>query len=368
MQINELEFFPVEVARRMSDRPVRSLLVRMTTASGLEGWGESPIDLDGGRIARFESRREAVAAVLAGRSIFDIEELHTLHVLRDRPLRCAVEMACWDLIGRAMGQPLCHLFGGGYRSWIPIAVRLSSQRPDHSQHPDHIVQLARELAEQGFHCQIVPSSGRLDRDLQTLLSVRQGIGDLVELRFDGAARYDVEQARRLSSEAEAVGLRFFLDPLCSVASKEAGLHGASLEEIASLGRQTNLPLGVWRAIGGPADVLAMVRCGAAPYLVIDLSQVGGLLPGRKCATVAEAAGVTVLLGGRPSLGIATAAMLQLAASAPTFSSSNECAYHQLQDDVLAEPLEIVDGMIGVPQAPGLGIEVDRAKVERYQVT
>ncbi len=365
MQIDELEFFPVEVARRMSDRPVRSLLVRMTTASGLEGWGESPID---GSVARFESRREAVAAVLAGRSIFDIEELHTLHVLGDRSLRCAVEMACWDLVGRAMGQPLCHLFGGGYRSWIPVAVRLSSQQPDHAQRSDHLVQLARELAEQGFHCQIVPSTGRPQRDLQTLLSVRQGVGDLAELRFDGAARYDAAQARQLCSELEAVGLRFFLDPLSGINSDEAGMPGATLEETASLGRQTNLPLAVWRAIGGPADVLAMVRCGAAPYVVIDLGQVGGLTPGRKCATVAEAAGVTVLLGGRPSLGIATAAMLQLAASAPAFSSSNECAYHQLQDDVLADPLEIVDGMIGVPQAPGLGIEVDRAKVERYQVT
>jgi len=361
MQIDELEFYAVEVARRMSDRPVRSLLVRMTTASGLEGWGESPID---GPVAWFEARREAVAAVLAGRSIFDIEELHTLRVLADRTLRCAVEMACWDLVGRTMGQPLCHLFGGGYRSWIPVAVRLSAERPDHSQRPDHIVQLARELAEHGFHCQIVPSTGRPESDLQTLLAVRQGVGDLAELRLDGAARYDIAQARQLCSELESVGLRFFLDPLCRVDSKE----GASLEEIASLGRQTNLPLAVWRAIGGPADVLAMVRCGAAPYVVIDLGQVGGLNPGRKCATVAEAAGVTVLLGGRPSLGIATAAMLQLAASAPTFSSSNECAYHQLQDDVLADPLEIVDGMIGVPQSPGLGIEVDRAKVERYQVT
>jgi len=69
----------------------------------------------------------------------------------------------------------------------------------------------------------------------------------------------------------------------------------------------------------------------------------------------------------PSLGIATAAMLQLAAATVAFSGSNECGHHQLHDDLLTEPLEIVDGMIAVPQAPGLGIEVDRAKVERYQV-
>ena len=70
----------------------------------------------------------------------------------------------------------------------------------------------------------------------------------------------------------------------------------------------------------------------------------------------------------PSLGIAVAAMLQVAAATPAFSCSNESAYHELQDDLLAESPEVVDGMIAVPEGPGLGVEIDRAKVERYQVT
>ena len=56
------------------------------------------------------------------------------------------------------------------------------------------------------------------------------------------------------------------------------------------------------------------------------------------------------------------------ASTPAFAGRNESAYHQLEDDLLSEPLEIVDGMITVPEAPGLGVQVDRAKVEQYQVT
>ena len=92
-----------------------------------------------------------------------------------------------------------------------------------------------------------------------------------------------------------------------------------------------------------------------------------MLPARECAAVAKAGGIPASLGGGPALGVATAAMLQLAASTPAFLGQNESEYHQLQDDLLVEPLEIVDGMITVPQAPGLGVEVDRAKVERYQV-
>jgi glucarate dehydratase len=103
-------------------------------------------------------------------------------------------------------------------------------------------------------------------------------------------------------------------------------------------------------------------------VVVDLGLVGGIAPARRAAAIAQAAGVSASLGGGPSVGLAAAAMLQLAASTPAFSGCNECAYHQLQDDVLVHPLEIVDGMITAPRAPGLGVEVDRSKVERYQVT
>ena len=62
-----------------------------------------------------------------------------------------------------------------------------------------------------------------------------------------------------------------------------------------------------------------------------------------------------------------AAALHLASATPTLSGANESAYHQLQDDVLAEPLELLGGMMTVPQGPGLGIDVDRAKVEQYSI-
>ncbi len=214
------------------------------------------------------------------------------------------------------------------------------------------------MAEQGFHCQVIASSGRGDVDLQAIRAVRESVGDRAELRFDAAGRYDMDAARDLCRELEAEDLQFVLDPLDT----------DDLHSIASLGRQTSVPLAVWRAIGGPADVLASVRCAAARFLVVDLRRVGGLIPARKCATLAEAAGMAALLGGGPSLGIGTAAMLQLAAATPAFSGCNECAYSQLADDLLAEPLEVVDGMIAVPASPGLGVDVDRAKLERYQMT
>ena len=80
-------------------------------------------------------------------------------------------------------------------------------------------------------------------------------------------------------------------------------------------------------------------------MVVDLEQVGGIVPARACAAIAAAGGVVPVLGGRPSLGIATAAMLHLAAAVPAFSTANEIASRQLRDTVLVDRLEIADGMM-----------------------
>lgn len=349
MKISDLELYLVEMPRRESGDSVRSVLVRLASVSGVEGWGESAVDW---QAAELPGRRDALLTMLGGRSIFDIQELHALEALRSAPLRCGLEMAFWDLVGRTLNEPLCRLFGGEYRRQIPLAVPLADTSPRQA------AQVARELADQGFYTQMLTSCGRPGEDVEMVSAVREAAGDRVELRFDGAARYDMETARDLCAELEEKGLQFFLDPL----------RAGDLHEIASLGRQTSVPLAVWRPIAGPADVLAAVRWRAAPFVVVDLQRVGGMLPARDCAAVAEAGRTQVLLSGGPSLGIATAAVLQLAASTPVFLGCSDCAYPQLRDDILAEPLEVVDGMMVLAQDPGLGVAVDRAKVEEYQVT
>ena len=347
--IADLELYLAEIPCVDQVHPVRSLLVRLSTDTGLRGWGEARVAW---RPSELPARRAAILPLLAGRSIFDIEELLGLEALGQAAVRCAVEMASWDLVGRVAGQPLCHLFGGGYRRRIPLAVRLAVKSAA------DMAQTARELAEQGFHAQIVASCGCPEDDLETLAAIREITQDRAELRFDAAAGFDLQSARDFCTEAEDHGLQCMIDPL----------RGGALDEIASLRRQVNVPLAVWRSIRSPADMLALVRCGAASDSVVDLQLVGGLVPARKSAAIAQAAGLNAALGSGPSLGIALAAMLQLAAATPAFSTCNECVHHQLQDDLLMEPLEIVDGMIAVPQGAGLGIEVDPAKVEKYQVT
>ena len=184
---------------------------------------------------------------------------------------------------------------------MPVAVRLGTDSPEAT------ARLAREMAELGFHWQTACSCGDVAQDLQTLIAIREATPDRTQLQFDAASLYDMETARDLCAELEGFGLSLVLDPLKS----------RDLDRVAALRRQTSVPLGVWRGIRSPADVLALVRCGAAPFAVVDLQLVGGLTAARKCAAVAQAAGLGAALATGPSLGIAAAAMLQLGCATPT---------------------------------------------------
>jgi muconate cycloisomerase len=350
MKINDLELFLVAVGHNDLQTPFHAVLVRVSTAGGWEGWGESGLNW---RIGELSARREAILAVLAGRSAYDIEEIHTLEALDSAPLRSAVEMALWDLVARRLRQPLCNLFGGYFRRRVPISVTI----PLEAHRASQAAHMARDRVDQGYRTLMLTTSGQPEEDLAALAAVRERVGDRVELRFDGLSRYEMDVARDLCASPEFEGLQFWLDPL----------NTPDLYRLASLGRQTSVPLAARRTIHGPADVFSAVRGGALSHIMVDLEQVGGMIPARACAAVAMAAGVNSLLAGRPSVGIATAAMLHLAAAVPAFSGSNEIASRQLHDTVIANRFETIDGMITTPQGPGLGIEVDRAKVEKYQI-
>jgi L-alanine-DL-glutamate epimerase-like enolase superfamily enzyme len=345
MRIADLEFHLVEVPRTGNLPSVRSLLVCLSTDDGLEGWGEGAVTW---RPSELSPRRDFLLPSLAGRSIFDVEELHTIEALASPPLRAAVEMACWDLVGKITGQPLCRLWGGEYRQRIPIAARLDGNLS---------VRMARELSTHGYLTLVLGPSDDDHYDRFFLRQIRETVGDSVELRIDAAGTLLAESARDFCRDIERHRVQCLIDPVFS----------RGVRPIAALASQTNVPLGIRRALQSSRDLLEAIRLQAASHVVIDPEQLGGISAARACIQIGAAAGLTLTLGSRPSLGLATAAMLHLAAASPSLTAAHETSYHQLSGDVLAEPLIVTEGMMTVPQCPGLGIDVDRARVEKYSL-
>ncbi|MGD9127923.1 MAG: enolase C-terminal domain-like protein [Planctomycetia bacterium] len=348
MKIAEVEFALIELRRRVHPAGVRRLMVQMTTDTGLTGWGEARSVW---RSDELLARREAILAILAGRSVYEIEELGVLDTLADRSIRCAMETACWDLIGRSMQQPLCHLWGGGYRRRIPLAVRLPFGSPD------EIARLSGELADQGIQAQIIVSTGDPETDVQIVAAIREQVSQRVELRLDGRETYSRDVAQQLCLNLEPYRLQFFLDPM----AKPSG------RDWSTLAAHTTVRLGAGRSIRCPADLFELARLGAVRYVTLDLHNVGGIQSARRCIAVAASADIRPVLSCGSSPGPALAAMLHLAGSEPAAAWCNETAHYRLEGDILLESLEVTGGMLTVPQGPGLGIEIDRAKFEQYRI-
>ena len=106
---------------------------------------------------------------------------------------------------------------------------------------------------------------------------------------------------------------------------------------------------------------------AAAVLLPDTYQCGGLWAVKQIANVAASANVPCVFHCAHDLGPKTAAMLHVVASTPNFPLANDCTYYGLEDDVISQPFQIENGTLPVPQAPGLGIEVDLEKVRRYAI-
>lgn len=349
MKIADVEFHLVEIPRGATSPPVRSLVVRLSTDQGHEGWGEGALDWRPGELA---ARRSALLPALVGHSVFNVAELAASDALATSELRAAIEMAHWDLLGRVLQQPLCHLWGGVYRQRIPLVVRLPALPAV------ALPEFARELADCGYPAQILASGGDVAADLALATSLRETLGSRSELRFDAQGRYRFDDARRLAEGLAEQQFAMLLDPL---APRDA-------EHRARFARQSEVPVGISAELRSPQDVLHLAREEGVRAVIFAPERLGGLSAVRNAAAVADAAGLAAALGGRPTLGLGVAARLQLAAALPRLAIGNECAVPDLRDDILAAPLVAADGMLTVPGEPGLGVTVDRAQLERWQMT
>lgn len=347
MQISDLEFYLLKLRSGGGGASGGTLLARLVSDAGVDGWGEAPLPW---RPAELDERRNLLLPLLAGRNVFEIEDLLTLDLLADPPLVCALEMASWDLVGKGLGQPLCRLWGGSFRRRVPVRVRLElGDIRDAGQ-------LARELAEQGVHHQLLALPQSRGFDFQQVHLICEASHERADFALDAGGHAGAATSADMLGELQRIGATLVVDPP----------NSDDLTELAKLRRQTSLPLGAWRGVRRPADVFAVAQAAAADRVILEPARLGGLQSTRRCVAVAEAAALHASLCVPCSAGPAIAAAVQLAAANPSLDSPLHTSYHLQQDDALAASLELLDGMITVPDGSGLGIEIDRAKLEALQ--
>ncbi len=194
-------------------------------------------------------------------------------------------------------------------------------------------------------------------DLEMVRGVRDSVGDKLELRIDPNTGYSPTVCAQLARDLEPYRLQYFEQPMAA----------DLIDDSARIRRQTTTPLALNESVTTLARVREILAKRAADYLLPDTYQCGGIWATKLVAEVAASADVPCVVHCAHDLGPKTAAMLHLAASTPNFPLANDCTYYGLTDDIITHPLQIHGGRMSVPEAPGLGIEVDLAKVRRYQI-
>ncbi|MBN2205630.1 MAG: mandelate racemase/muconate lactonizing enzyme family protein [Thermoleophilia bacterium] len=330
------------------------VLVEVETEGGLTGVGESVAALPAdGTLAAIR----AVTPLFLGQPAHDIERLVTaarhLGSFNHTPWYAAltlagVEMALWDLLGKAVGWPVHRLLGGAVRDEVDYFGFVQGDTTE------ELAEDARELAAAGYAVIYMKVGRGEEADVRNTAAVREAIGDR-RLRLDPNCAWSVAEAIHMIGRLREFEPEWIEQP-------------TPLESISALRQvreSVGVPIAADQAVFTPADVYDICRQRAADVIVLSPHEAGGLLAFGKAAAIVEAAGVAVCLHGQGVSGITDAAQHQLGLRTASLTDGNQIMHQLLVEDLITAPdLTPAHGKLGRWETPGLGVELDRDAVAR----
>jgi L-alanine-DL-glutamate epimerase-like enolase superfamily enzyme len=332
-----------------------SVLVEVDTDEGLTGIGEAAaypsVDVVLAALRGLEPLVLGEDPTAVERLIKRVEVVGTWHHMRNNsPALAAVDMACWDIVGKLCAQPLVTLFGGRFHDTVEFFYYVTGQGPE------ELREMAGQGAKAGFSTfYLKVGSPRPEDDLERLAAVREGAGADAKIRIDANEAWSPAAAIRILRSMEPYGLEFAEQPV----------SGRNHEEMAYVRSRVDVPLLANEASWTRFDQLQTIRSAAADAVSADNQMDGGLLNLKRSAGICEAAGLGVVKHSLGELGVAMAAGLHVMAATPNFIYANQGYASVLADDIVTRPHTYVAGRVAPPEGPGLGVELDREKVARY---
>jgi D-arabinonate dehydratase/D-galactarolactone cycloisomerase len=276
---------------------------------------------------------------------FHTEGYHTQAV-------AGVDIALWDLKGRALGQPISVLLGGPIREslWV-YASPVTLCDPDTAQ------ERAREFLAKGFTAVKVKVGGALADDVDRVAAVREVIGPGMPLLLDVNAALDARGAIALARAVEPYSCYWLEEPV----------PPEDLAGMAHVRRSVNLPVATGEQSSSIYTFRDHLKAEAADVYMPNVTKAGGLSECARISTLVHTENLKMAPHGVGS-GIGLAATLQWCAAMPNFLIYE---YNQLlnplRHDILKTPIVLKDGDLQVPMGPGLGVEIDWEKVDQFRM-
>ena len=338
----------------------QTALVEIMTDEGITGIGSvpSPYDL---RVTK-EIVENVLAPALAGADPFATEyiwhQLYHSQVSRTLGARgigmaalSAVDIALWDIKGKALDTPICALLGG------PVAdsFRVYASSIPWIESPEQAVEEAELRVHQGYTALKLKFGGDMQREFEALEAIRYAVGDEVDLMVDAEMTYRIDTAVRVARVLEDMDVYWFEEPV----------PVDDLDAYRRLAGAADVKIALGRNVYTRHQFRDFVLNDTVQVIQADVARAGGFTEARK---IVDLAACFNLLWSPHTIGdvITTVANLQLVAtSLQTPFLEFDVTYNPLMTNMLKNPIRQKDGMIYLPDGPGLGIEIDEAFVQGY---
>lgn len=354
----------------------RYVMVKMTDSDGRVGWGEAPALKDwGGEFGRYFGESALItravietylAPAVIGVELGNFAELHARMdaIIRGYPYsKAAVEFAAYDLTGRWLNVPVHTLLGGKARDKVAITHSIGLISIEEAK-----VEAAK-LAEEGIRTIKVKIGVDPVRDVNMVAAVREAAGEAMEICVDANEGYKTPgEAVQTVRQMEKYRLKYVEQPVMGI------------ERITEVARRIDAPVMADESAWNAHDAIQIIAAGKVQIVSIYTTKAGGLYKAMEVGAVCRAAGILCNVNGSIETGIGNLANVQVAAASPAvtlscvipISTPAEAQHGQIggiyyTDDLLVEPMRFSDGAIAVPTGPGMGIDVDMKKIEKYRV-
>lgn len=328
-----------------------TVVVEVQTDEGITGIGQTAVDAPFyGETAEgiLANIRAHLAPAVIGESPLDIERLNgklRAALPRHWSSQAGVELALWDLKGKALGVPVFQLLGGKVRAGVDLMGFVRRSAPG---------QMAREAAEtlDRTPFPVLKMKIGIDprEDVAQYRAVAEAVGERAILQVDGNAGYTLGQALPALTAMERIG---------RLGAVEQPVE--RLADLAEIARRIPVPVMADEAIYLPQDALDVVEHRAAAMALMKITKHGGILNVQKIAAIFEAAGL--VLSVAIYYDIIAAAAAHIAAALPVVRWPSPAT--DLADTILTEPLEPRGLLLPVPEGAGFGVHLDEDKMRRY---
>ena len=349
------------------------LFVKLTTACGIVGYGEMYTASFGGHTVA-KMAEDVFEREMLNEDPFQIEKMWRRVYSRgfsSRPdislmgVMSGLEMACWDIIGKACDKPVLALIGGKLherlRSYTYIYPDEDMDENDFYNDPDASAEMAARYVKEGFDAvkfdpagaytpldPHMPTLEDIDRSEKFLKAMREAVGGNADLLFGTHGQFSVSGAKRMARMMEAYDPLWFEEPT----------PPERPEMMAQVAAATNIPIATGERLTTKYEFIRVLEQGAANIIQMNLGRVGGILEAKKVAALAESfyAHIAPHLYCGPLVG---AANIQVSATCPNFLILESIRkWDGFYADILTTPIEWEDGYVIVPDRPGLGVELN----------